>query len=99
MASATWYYLRLSVGVFVCFCCISFFTFRPYSKFYCSLHETMFSMYQLSTFDAWDDEPVGEIRQFMSNAWIVYFFAYFLVMIVIYLATMLSFFTTYYTNP
>lgn len=99
VAAAAWYYLRLSLGVFVCFSCLSFYTFRSVSKYYCSLHESIFSMYQLSTFDAWDEEPVGEIRGYLSNAWVLYFFAYFLLMIITYLATMLSFFTTYYTTP
>lgn len=58
---ATSYYLRLSCWVFVCFVCFAYYTFRPVSKYFGTLHESMVSLYQISTFDS-QQVPILDVK-------------------------------------
>ena len=56
-------------------------------------------MYQLSTFDGWNQQPVKDVREKLSNYWLLFFLVYFLFMVVSYIVTNLGFFVTYYSDP
>jgi hypothetical protein len=56
-------------------------------------------MYQLSTFDGWNQQPVKDVRLKWSNYWLLYFLVYFIFMVVSYIVTNLGFFVTYYADP
>lgn len=97
MIRTTSYYLRLSCWLFVCFACFSFYTFRPVSKYFASLPESVFSMYQISTFDN-IQKPINDVKQYLTDGCMLYFLVYFLMVGTAYTTTMLSFFTTYYST-
>lgn len=47
-------YLRLSLSLAMCFTSMSYFLFEGTSEFFENASQSFFSMYQLSTFDGWN---------------------------------------------
>jgi len=67
------------------------------SLYFASLPESIFSMYQISTFDN-IQKPINDVKQYLTDSWMLYFMVYFLMVGAVYTTTMLSFFTTYYSK-
>ena len=77
---------------------MSFFLFGDISEYFQDASQSFFSMYQLSTFDGWNQQPVKDVRTKWSNYWLLYFLVYFVFMVISYIVTNLGFFVTYYSN-